>query len=303
MSSKDLIEASYKAAEALISIRGDITPTEPLSSIVGPFMDDVEKSHTSQIPMGLSTGLIELDKMIGGLMKTELVVIAGRPGMGKTSLVIKFATSCFRPVLFFSIEMSKHKLIRRIAAPIAQVNISKIRNGTMDKVEYKRFCEAIGEVAELPIYINDQTKITPTQIRAITSKYVKQHGVELVILDYLQKMRGNYSKMNRDQEIGYYMNEFTSIAKEMKIPFAVVSQLSREPDRGKEVREPRLSDLRESGNIEQDADIVLFPYRDDDQTVIIVGKNRDGPSGKKKEVDFIKEYALFQNKSEYDPAF
>lgn len=103
--------------------------------------------------------------------------------------------------------------------------------------------------------------------------------------------------MNRDQEIGYYMNEFTSIAKELDVAFVVLSQLSRESDRGKEVREPRLSDLRESGNIEQDSDIVLFPYRDDDQTVIIVGKNRDGRSGKK-EVEFIPQYALFQDKKE-----
>jgi len=248
---------------------------------------------------GYPTGFSYLDYMLCGFQKTDLIVIAARPSMGKTSLAMSFD---FRvPTAFFSLEMSKQQLIDKLLAKKGRVNGQKFRSGQFNSDDWDRITDASGQIYDLPLYIDDSSALHYLEIRRRTRKYAKKYGVRQIIVDHLQLARGD-SGANRDREIGSITAGLKALAKDLKIPVILLSQLNRKvEERGD--KHPVLSDLRDSGNIEQDADVVMFLYRDEvynkktkDAGIaeINIAKQRNGPTGVVKAA-WLKEYATFEN--------
>jgi replicative DNA helicase len=260
---------------------------------------------------GILTGFTELDEMTTGLQQGDLVIVAGRPSMGKTSLVLSMALNASvhgkRPTAFFSLEMSKQQLAQRLLCGEARVNMHLLRSGKLPKRDYPKLSLAAGPLSEAPLYIDDTPGISVLEVRAKARRLKAQNNLELIIVDYLQLMGSSGAVESRQQEISQISRSLKGVAKELDLPLIVLSQLSRAVEQRTGNHRPQLSDLRESGAIEQDADVVMFVYRDevynkDDENVkgkaeIIIGKQRNGPIGTAN-VAFIKDYARFDNLSE-----
>ena len=285
---------------------------------------------------GLATDLIDLDGKLGGLHKSDLLILAGRPSMGKTSLATNIAFNIAkaykrgkRPdgsegavdggvVGFFSLEMSAEQLAGRILAEASEISSHKIRQGDMDEAEFRRFVDAAKELESCPLYIDDTAAIPIAQLAARARRLKRTHGLDLLIVDYLQLVRGTSD--NRVQEIGEISMGLKAIAKELDIPVLALSQLSRQVE-SRDDKRPQLSDLRESGSIEQDADVVMFVFREEyyverekpsdekleemaewqdrmsrlhGKAEVIIGKQRHGPIGTV-ELSFESEFTRFGN--------
>ncbi len=267
-------------------------------------IDDLYKRQDTVT--GIPTGLIELDKITSGLQPGDLIIVAGRPSMGKSA----FATTIAEyvaierkiPVAFFSIEMSNTQIIQRILCSIARVDAHKVRTGFLASSDWPKLTMAAGKISEAPLYIDDSSGVSVMELRAKARRMKNRYGIQLVIVDYLQMMRGFGRTESRQQEISQISRSLKLLAKELNVPVIAVSQLSRAVESRHDKR-PQLSDLRESGSIEQDADLVLLLMREEyynpteeNQGVaeIIVAKQRNGPTGTIK-LAFIKEYARFEN--------
>jgi replicative DNA helicase len=260
---------------------------------------------------GILTGFTELDEMTTGLQKSDLVIIAGRPSMGKTSFALSIAINAAvhakRSTAIFSLEMSKQQLVQRLLCGEARVNMHLLRSGKLPKRDLPRLSLAAGPLSEAPLYIDDTPGISVLELRAKARRLKAQSNLELVMVDYLQLMGSSGAVESRQQEISQISRSLKGVAKELDVPMVVLSQLSRAPEQRTGNHRPQLSDLRESGAIEQDADVVMFVYRDevynkDDEQVkgkaeIIIGKQRNGPIGDV-HVAFIKDYARFDNLSD-----
>mgnify|MGYP003797294793 CR=1 FL=1 len=260
---------------------------------------------------GIMTGFKELDEMTTGLQKGDLVILAARPSMGKTalalSIVLNAAVHGKRPSAIFSLEMSKASLVQRMLCSEARVNMHQLRSGTLPKRDLPKLSLAAGPLAEAPIYIDDTPAITVLELKAKARRLKAQNNLELIVIDYLQLMGSTGKVESRQQEISQISRALKGVAKELDVPVIALSQLSRAVEQRTGNHRPQLSDLRESGAIEQDADLVLFVYRDevynkDDEAVkgkaeIIIGKQRNGPIGTA-HVAFIKDYAKFDNLSD-----
>jgi replicative DNA helicase len=260
---------------------------------------------------GVQTGFVELDEMTTGLQKSDLIIIAGRPSMGKTSFSLSIAMNAAiqhkHPTAIFSLEMSKQQLAQRMLCGEARVNMHLLRSGKLPKRDYPRLSMAAGPLSEAPIFIDDTPGITVLELRAKARRLKAQSNLALVIVDYLQLMGSTGKIESRQQEISQISRSLKGVAKELAVPVVVLSQLSRAPEQRTGNHRPQLSDLRESGAIEQDADVVMFVYRDElynkeDESVkgvaeIIIGKQRNGPIGTVN-VAFIKDYARFDNLTE-----
>jgi len=261
---------------------------------------------------GLSTGFIELDTLTGGLQRSDLIVVASRPSMGKTAFCLSTAEHAAIeeriPVGIFSLEMTKSQLAQRMLCSRARFSTHKMRTGRISDHEYSNLAVAVGPLAESKIFIDDTPNIGILQMRAKARRLKAQFDVGLVIVDYLQLMQGPKRAESRQQEISMISRSLKGLAKELEVPVIAVSQLSRKvEDRGGDKR-PMLADLRESGAIEQDADVVIFVYRPEfygiekfkDQAPtegvaeIILSKHRNGPTGNLR-LTFIKDYARFEN--------
>jgi replicative DNA helicase len=261
---------------------------------------------------GLSSSFIELDTLTGGLQNSDLIVVASRPSMGKTAFCLSTAEHVAIeervPVGIFSLEMTKSQLAQRMLCSRARFSTHKMRTGRISDHEYSNLAVAVGPLAESKIFIDDTPNIGILQMRAKARRLKAQHNVGLVIVDYLQLMQGPKRAESRQQEISMISRSLKGLAKELNVPVIAVSQLSRKvEDRGGDKR-PMLADLRESGAIEQDADVVIFVYRPEfygiekfkDQAPtegvaeIIVSKHRNGPTGNLR-LTFIKDYARFEN--------
>jgi replicative DNA helicase len=260
---------------------------------------------------GLDTGFRDLDALTSGLQNQDLVIIAARPSMGKTSfclnIAIHVAVSENKPVLFFSLETAKEQLLLRMLCSQARVNSHHLRTGFLTERDWKKLVKAAGEISEAPFYIDDSASPTVMEIRAKARRLKKEKDLGLVIVDYLQLIQGRARIENRQQEISEISRSLKGLAKELDCPLIALSQLSRAVESRTE-RRPILSDLRESGAIEQDGDLIAFIFRPeiyhpDTENAgiaeIIIGKQRNGPIGTIK-LAFLKEYTRFENLSQED---
>ena len=264
----------------------------PIKRLLTEYYDRIEYLHQHQGEMvGLPTGFIDLDRLLGGMQRSDLIIVAGRPGMGKSSLGMSIAYNAALKhnavVAFFSLEMSGEQVIQRLISGETGIASQRLRVGDIRDLEWDRFVKATGTLAETAIFVDDTPSPSPMEIRTKCRRLAAEYGLDLVILDYLQLMRGEVRTENRVQEVSYISRQLKALARELSVPVVAMSQLSRAVESRQEKR-PILSDLRESGTIEQDADVVLFIYRDelyDENTErkniadIIVSKHRNGPTG------------------------
>lgn len=265
-----------------------------LEQILTESFDRIEELHRGGGQLrGVRTGWRDLDNMTAGLQRSDLVIIAARPAMGKTTLVTNLAYSVAskekEAVLFFSLEMSKEQLVDRMLADAAAVDAWNIRTGNLSDEDFGKLSEAMGEMAEAPIYIDDTPGLTVLELRTKARRQAHTHPLGLIVIDYLQLMQGSgRGDGNRVQEVSEISRGLKLIARELNVPVIALSQLSRSVEQ-RSPQIPQLSDLRESGSIEQDADIVAFVYREDyynpdtDRqhiTDLILAKHRHGPTGR-----------------------
>jgi replicative DNA helicase len=250
-----------------------------------------------QFVTGVPTGFTEIDKMTSGLQASDLIIVAGRPSMGKTAFCMNIAqyVSMLKetsvPVGIFSLEMSKEQLVTRLLSSESEIEHSKLRTGTLSGAEWPKLADAAGKLRDATMFIDDSPGLSVLELRARARRLKKEHGLGLLIVDYLQLMRGRSGMDRREQEISEISRSMKALAKELQIPVIAISQLNRAPEqREKDHKRPRLADLRESGAIEQDADVIFFIYRDvvynkeiqeEDKNIaeVIIGKQRNGPTG------------------------
>ncbi len=255
---------------------------------------------------GLTTGFIDLDRKTSGMQKADLVLLAARPSMGKTALMVNIATNSAlkagATVAMFSLEMSRNQLSQRILSSLSHVDLMKIISGDLTTEEWSKVIETMTYMNEMAIYIDDTAGITPLEVKAKCRRLKAEKGLDLVVIDYLQLMEVGGRAESRQQEISAISRQLKGIAKELDVPVIALSQLSRAPEMRADHR-PILSDLRESGAIEQDADIVMFLYRDEYYNPdtekqglgeLIIAKHRNGPTGTV-ELLFKGEYTKFVN--------
>ena len=255
---------------------------------------------------GVPTGFIELDRLTSGLQPSDLIVIAGRPSMGKTAFALNItqyaAIHAGVSSVIFSLESAKEQIVERMLCAEARVNSQKLRTGFLSEEDWSKLTDAAGVLAEAPIYIDDTPNISVMELRAKARRLKAEKDIKLVVVDYLQLMAGDRRIENRQQQISEISRSLKALAKELNVPVIAISQLSRAVEQ-REDKRPRLSDLRESGAIEQDADLVISLYREhyythnpEDEGIaeVIVNKQRRGPVDKIK-LTFIKEYTRFEN--------
>lgn len=265
-----------------------------LESILTESFDRMEELHRNKGQLrGIRTGWRDLDNMTAGLQRSDLVVLAARPAMGKTTLVTNLAynvaTVAKQPVLFFSLEMSKEQLVDRMLADASGVDAWNIRTGNLSDEDFSKLSEAMGEMAEAPIFIDDTPGLSVLEMRTKARRAAHERPLGLIIVDYLQLMQASgRSDGNRVQEVSEISRGLKLIAREMNVPVIALSQLSRSVE-SRSPQIPQLADLRESGSIEQDADIVMFIYREayynpetdrENITDLIIAKHRNGPTGR-----------------------
>jgi replicative DNA helicase len=254
---------------------------------------------------GVPTGFTDFDQMTSGLQRQELVIVAARPSMGKTALALNMAlyaakNSC--TVGIFSLEMSAEQLVSRLLCSEARVDAHRLRTGYLNREEWARLADALRRLCETQVYIDDTPGVSVLEMRAKCRRLKAEHNLDLLIVDYLQLMSGRGRIESRQQEVSQISRDLKGLAKELNVPVVALSQLSRATETRSDHR-PQLSDLRESGSIEQDADVVCFIYRDEvyNQTEenrgvaeLIVGKQRNGPTGTV-QMAFLKEFTRFEN--------
>lgn len=263
---------------------------------------------------GVPSGFGDLDFKLAGMQESNLLILAARPGTGKTAFTLNMAQNVAAvhkmPVAFFSLEMSKEELVDRLLVAQADIDAWRLKTGKLSDEDFTRLSEAMGELAEAPLYIDDTPGLTIMEMRTKARRIQIEHGVKLIIVDYLQLVNPGRKFEGRVQEVSYVSQNLKNIARELKVPVMAVSQLSRAVE-ARGTREPQLSDLRESGAIEQDADVVMFLYRPDIEegekwssnvlTKLLIAKHRNGPLG---EIDLmfrgerIKFYGMEKKKEE-----
>jgi replicative DNA helicase len=284
----------------------------PLRDLVQSSFATIEKLQQHKgLVTGVPTGFIDLDEMTSGLQPSDLVLVAARPSMGKTSFVLNIAQhvgiQTDMTVGFFSLEMSKEQLFMRMLTAEARIDAHRFRTGYLNEKDYGRLSHALGTLAEARVFIDDTASLGVLEMRAKARRLQAEHGLHLLIIDYIQLMQGRGRFESRQAEIASISRSLKGLAKELKIPIVALSQLSRASETRSDHR-PQLSDLRESGALEQDADVVMFIYRDEQYrdadgqpnqesegiAEIIIGKQRNGPVGTAK-LAFIKEHTRFEN--------
>jgi len=279
-----------------------------LKDILKTTWDQIEQIHKDQsVISGVPSGFNDLDAKTGGFQKSDLIIIAARPGVGKTSLTLNIAQHASIqykvPVAIFSLEMSEQQLVTRLLCSEASVDSYRLRTGLLKDAEWPRIAQAMGALSEAQIYIDDSPNVSVMEMRTKARRLKSANNLGLIIVDYLQLMQGR-NQENRVQEVSDISRSLKSLARELQIPVIACSQLSREPEKRLDHR-PQLSDLRESGTLEQDSDLVLFIYRErfyndnvaeDKRNIaeIIIAKHRNGPTGKL-ELLFIDEQTKFAN--------
>jgi replicative DNA helicase len=310
------VEEFLDAAEKVIF---DISEKKIKASFVavGDMIKDtlktVEKLYErKEMVTGVPTGYEDLDRLTAGLQAADLIIVAGRPGMGKTAFALNIAmNAAFTGVgaAVFSLEMAKEQLVLRMLCCEARVNSSKVRSGYLGERDFPQLAKAAGKLHEAPIYIDDTPAISVLELRAKARRLLRDRTkkIGLIVVDYLQLMRGMGAASNREQEISEISRSLKALAKELSVPVIALSQLNRRVE-DRSDRRPMMSDLRESGAIEQDADVIMFIYRDEvynkeeskkGVAEVIVAKQRNGPIDTVK-LTFLNEYTRFENYTERD---
>ena len=335
-----LIRSSTSSIEKCYSHQGDLDQLleaveqevfdisqERSSDTARPLRDSIREAYTLIQKLlerkgelnGIATGFVDLDKMTYGLHPSEMIILAARPSMGKTALALNVAEAAVLPkagknlkpvpTLVFSLEMSSEQLAMRMLCGRARVSMVRLRDGFSDTEEKRRLVGAADELSKAPLWIDDSGSLNILEVRAKARRLHAKHGLGLIIIDYLQLLSGTDSSVQREQQIAEISRGLKAMAKELALPVIVLSQLNRESER--ERRQPRLSDLRESGSIEQDADVVLMLARpkdagDDfsvaaDRADLIIAKQRNGPVGNVK-LTFLREITRFENYAGQEPS-
>ena len=287
----------------------------PLHELLSSAYTHVESlSERKGFVTGVATGFTQLDQMMSGLQDSDLIIIAARPGLGKTSLALNIAQHVTvqqeKVVGLFSLEMSSQQLALRLLCSEARVDSHKMRSGFLSNQDWKLMAEALSRLSQARLFIDDTPGLSLLEMRSKARRLASEQGLDLLIVDYLQLMSGEVSRRrrheNRQQEISTISRSLKALAKELNVPLIAISQLSRAPEQRRGNHEPQLSDLRESGSIEQDADVVLFIFREsfykkeedlDDEdryAQIIIGKQRNGPTGRVK-LAFVDQWTRFEN--------
>ncbi|MCB0318396.1 MAG: replicative DNA helicase [Bdellovibrionales bacterium] len=265
-----------------------------------------------EIVTGVPSGFKELDKKTAGFQPSDLIIVAARPSMGKTSLAMSMtqnaAIGYSRPAAIFSLEMSKEQLVLRMLCSEARVGNSKVRTGHLGERDFPSLVDAASKIADAPVYIDDTPALTITELRAKARRLHNEVGLGMIVVDYLQLLRSPMYAKSREQEISDISRSLKALAKELNIPVIALSQLNRSVEQ-REDKRPKMSDLRESGAIEQDADVIMFIYRDEvynelsedkGTAEIIIGKQRNGPTGTTK-LAFLADYTRFENLEQQHP--
>jgi len=284
---------------------------EKIDSVVHQAIEELEAKHENKDGVsGVATGFMSLDRITGGWQKNDMIVIAARPSMGKTALVLSMARNAAvtfnKPVAFFSLEMSSVQLVNRLISAESGIPGDRIMRGQLEEYEYSQIHSKIKELTEAPLFIDDTPGLSVFEFRSKCRRLKQQHDIQMAVIDYLQLMSGGNTGGNREQEISTISRSIKEVAKELNIPIIALSQLSRSVETRGGDKRPMLSDLRESGAIEQDADLVAFLYRPayygitedeehnniEDLTEVLVSKHRNGATGMVK-LRFIKDYAKF----------
>lgn len=284
-----------RSEQALFSVSEERTTRDliPVKDIARGYLDRIEELHArGDEVVGVPTGFTDMDRLLGGLNKSDLIIVAARPGMGKTawqnSVVLNAARRHGKRIAMFNLEMSGEQLVQRMIAAETRIDSQRLRRGDLKEHEWPIFYEAVGRLAETRIFIDDTPSITPMQLRTKCRRLYAEHGLDLITIDYLQLMQAERSTGNRVQEISEISRALKTLARELNVPVVAAAQLSRAVESRQDKR-PMLSDLRDSGSIEQDADIVMFIYRDEyynpDTTErpniaeLQIAKHRNGPTG------------------------
>ncbi|MBF0285905.1 MAG: replicative DNA helicase, partial [Magnetococcales bacterium] len=285
---------------------------QDVRGILIPVMERIERlmEHQESVT-GVSTGFIDLDRMLAGLQPSDLLIVAGRPSMGKTALAMNMAANAAlhggTPTVVFSLEMSKEQLVTRLLASTGMIDAQGLRTGRMRDEDYAKLSHTADLLSKCPLYVDDTPALSVTALRSRARRLKREHKIGLIVVDYLQLMRGSDSNAeNRVQEISEISRGLKAVAKELSVPVVALSQLSRQVEQRPDKR-PILSDLRESGSIEQDADVVMFVFREEyykpnDPALtglaeVIVAKQRNGPTGSVK-LTFLHPYTRFDNRAE-----
>jgi len=318
-SQEDIEPLLDDAEKEIFAITGDHVNTEIVATkdLVMAAIEQIEKLYENRGSVtGIPTGFVELDRMTSGLHPAEMVVIAARPSMGKTALAMNIAEhvamNVGKPVAVFSLEMSSQQLVQRLLCSRAKVDLQRVRNGFLSERDFPSLTAAAAKLAAAKMFIDDTPGLSIMELRAKARRMKSQYDVRLIVIDYLQLLRSTSRRAqdNRQLEISEISGGIKALAKELDLPIIVVAQLNRQPDtRAKEGGRPRLSDLRESGSIEQDADVVGLLVRpeyyetDDDakqekagEAELIVAKQRNGPTGDVPLI-FLKEYTRFESRA------
>ncbi|HJL41856.1 MAG TPA: replicative DNA helicase [Myxococcales bacterium LLY-WYZ-16_1] len=308
-SPEDAVDSAEKAIFDIARAKSRQGVT-PIAQIVQTAFHRIEKLAEEKKPItGVSTGIMQLDTKTAGLQPSDLIIVAGRPSMGKTAFSIGMAMhaaiSDGRTVGIFSLEMSKESLVTRMLCSDGRIDSARLRGGFLTEEDWPKLARAAGRISEAPIFIDDTGSLSSLELRAKCRRLAAEHDLHLVVVDYLQLMRGHASAQSREQEISEISRSLKALAKELDVPVVALSQLNRAVEQRVDKR-PGLADLRESGAIEQDADVIMFVYRDEvynketeDRGVaeLIVGKQRNGPVGTVR-CKFFHEYTRFDNLAE-----
>lgn len=286
---------------------------QPIQNVLSSYYDRVDQlSQRPEDIYGVPTGLYDLDRLLGGLQKSDLLIVAGRPGMGKTGFLLSVAKNAAQKhkkhVAVFSLEMSSEQLVQRLIAQETGIDTQRLRSGKLNDDEWPLFTHAIEVLSDTHIWLDDTPAITPLQLRTKCRRLHLEFNLDLVVVDYLQLMSGDMRTDNRVQEVSSISRNLKVLARELNVPVLAAAQLSRAVEQRADKR-PMLSDLRESGSLEQDSDIVMFIHRPDalekdsprqNIAEIIVAKHRNGPTHPGIEMIFLSNLARFDNAA---PAF
>jgi replicative DNA helicase len=306
--SKELVdEAERKVFLIAEQGAGNRQGFEAINELLGRAVKRVEEMYRSDTALtGIATGFTSFDDKTSGLQKSDLIIVAGRPSMGKTSFAMNLAENAAlnndNSVAVFSMEMPGEQLALRMMSSLGRIDSHNLRTGKLDDHDWPRLISSVNMLSKARLFIDDSAALTPTELRARTRRLKREHGLDLVIVDYLQLMQVGGSTENRATEISEISRSLKALAKELQVPIIALSQLNRSVEQRPDKR-PVMSDLRESGSIEQDADVILFIYRDEvynqesndkGTAEIIIRKQRNGPIGTVR-LSFLGQYTRFEN--------